>query len=540
MKLDKRKYVVITGGVISGLGKGVTSASLGMFFSDELKVVPIKLDGYLNVDPGTMNPTEHGEVFVLDDGCEADMDFGHYERFLGVSSSKEQSITMGKVFDFVRQNERRGDYLGKTVQMIPHVTNAILDNILSVGEKQDADMVFIEVGGTVGDMENELYIEAVRQLKQRVGAENICYLHLSYVPIPYGVNEQKTKPTQQSMSLLHSKGIWPDFVLCRMSERLTEKCRAKIALFGNLPVDNVISLVDVDDIYKVPFVIDDQDIVENVCKKLEIDVPHKTKSEIWNTLISAKKDDVVTVTIAGKYVGLEDSYHSVVEALKHSGYNLGCNIKIEWLDTSAKIDYDLLNRSDCVIIPGGFGTRGIEGKIDVIKYVREQKIPFLGICYGLQLAVIENLRNLCNMPNASSLELGCDLKDAAVTILDEQKNVVELGGTMRLGSYDAILNDSQLKEYYNKFGLISNGKVSERHRHRYEVNPAVISKFENKGLKVVGRSCDRDLVEFVEMNNELHPYFVATQAHPELKSKLEKPAPMFYGLVKAGLERQNN
>jgi len=538
MKLNKRKYIIITGGVISGLGKGVTAASLGMFFSDEYKIVPIKLDGYLNVDPGTMNPIEHGEVFVLDDGCEADMDFGHYERFLGISSSKDQSITMGKVFDFVRQKERRGDYLGSTVQMIPHVTNTIVENILEVGKNQDADIVFIEVGGTIGDMENELYVESVRQLKQIVGEENICYLHLSYVPIPYGVKEQKTKPTQQSLSLLHSKGIWPDFVACRCSERLTESSKKKIALFGNILPENVISLVDVDDIYKVPFVMDDQDMVESVCKKLNLTVPEKKKADIWNTLLSSEKKETITVTIAGKYMGLEDSYASVVEALKHSSYNLYCNLKINWLDTTNKIDYEMLKKSDAVIIPGGFGTRGIEGKIEVIKYVRENKIPFLGICYGLQLAVIEFLRNVCNKPNASSLELGCNLENAAVTILDEQKNIVEKGGTMRLGSYQAKLNVGILKEIYEKFDLINNGLVSERHRHRYEVNPNFIDIFEEKGLKVIGRSIERDLVEFIELENSKHPYFVATQAHPELKSKLEKPAPMFYGLVKAGLERK--
>ena len=539
--MKDRKYIIITGGVISGLGKGVTLASIGYFFSQEKRVIPIKLDGYLNIDPGTMNPIEHGEVFVLDDGSEVDMDFGHYERFLNIVCHKEQSITMGKIYESVMEKERVGDYLGRTVQLIPHVTDNIKEKIKQIAEKSKAEIVLVEIGGTIGDLENELFVEALRQLKKDVGDDNVCYLHLSYVPIPYGVDEQKTKPTQQSVNLLKSKGIWPDFIICRSSKMLLEKNKKKIALFANLEKDDVFTAIDIDSIYKVPGVLESQGLIKKISKKLKIKTPSNKKLKSWEKLFSSKKEKSIIVTIAGKYVGLEDSYASVVEALKHVEANFNVKINIKWLDTSKEIDYELLSKSNAVIVPGGFGTRGVDGKIEVIKYVRENRIPFLGICYGLQLAVIEFARNKCGLKTATSLELNEKTKTPIITLMDEQKNIVKKGGTMRLGAYNAKLKKGIVFDLYKNFDLIDkDGIVSERHRHRYEVNPKYVKILEENNMIISGKNPKRDLVEFIELPKTEHPYFVATQAHPELKSKLEKPAPLFYGLIKAGIENYEN
>jgi CTP synthase len=540
--MKDKKYIIITGGVLSGIGKGVTTASLAFFFSSNYKVVPIKLDGYLNVDPGTMNPIEHGEVFVLDDGAEVDMDFGHYERFSNITAKHNQSQSMGKIYDYVRKKERKGDYLGQTVQLIPHVTNAILEKILNIANDNQGDIVLIEVGGTVGDIENELFIEAMRQLKSKVGKDNVVYMHLSYIPIPYGVKEQKTKPTQQSIQLLNQRGIWPDFILCRCSEYLTDNVKNKISMFCNVSKSCVVSLPDIKEIYELPNILLEQDFIREVFKKFNLEYQKNKKIENWNKLLNTKKDKNIKIGLAGKYTGLEDSYASIVESIRHCSYYLDTNIDIEWIETSNSIDENYIKSMDAIIVPGGFGNRGVTGKIEVIRIARENNIPFLGICYGLQLSVIEFLRNVCNVKNASSLELGCDLKDAVITILDEQKNVTNKGGTMRLGSYKANLIDSKIKELYKELDLYTqennNFCVRERHRHRYEVNPNFIDIFEKKGLKVVGRSFERDLVEFIELDEKLHPYFVATQGHPELKSKLEKPAPLFKGLVQSAINKK--
>ena len=543
--MKDKKYIIVTGGVLSGLGKGVTGASIGLFFSGDYKVVPIKLDGYLNVDPGTMNPIEHGEVFILDDGGEVDMDFGHYERFLNVSSSRFQSLSMGKIYSYVRKRERRGDYLGKTVQLIPHVSNLIQNKIVELGARNDGDIVLVEVGGTVGDMENEIFIEALRQFKNLVGEDNIYYVHLSYIPIPAGVNEQKTKPTQQSVNLLQSKGIFPDAIVCRCEEKVSKSTKEKIALFANLKSEDIFSAPDLDSIYKIPQILDEQNLIERVCEKFNLDIPSKNKLKVWNNLLDKKKDKTVKICIAGKYTDLEDAYASVVESLNHCSYNFGVNVKVIWLDTSIDIDYKLLQSIDGVIVPGGFGSRGTSGKINVIKYVRENKIPFLGICYGLQLAVIEFAKNVCSISNATSLEIDENAKSPVITILDEQKEIKNKGGTMRLGSYDAVLKNGIIKKLYEKLELfeINNDNkdfiVKERHRHRYEVNPEYHDILEKNGLIICGKNPTRNLVEFIELKEEVHPYFVATQAHPELKSKLEKPAPLFYGLVEAAIKKNS-
>jgi len=521
----QRKYIVVTGGVLSGLGKGIAMASIGNILSSSYKVVPIKCDGYLNVDPGTMNPIEHGEVFVLDDGGEVDMDFGHYERFLGVICKFDWNLTMGRVFDEIRKKERHGDYLGKTVQMIPHVSNFIRDHFLKVGDDAKADVVMVEVGGTIGDMENELYLDAVRSLARKVGRDNVLFVHLTYVPIPHGVDEQKSKPTQQSVNLLRQKGIDPDIVIARCSEMLTDSIKSKIAKFGNLDFDKVLTGVDVDDVYKIPLSFEEQGMSQLIARRLNM--PVKVDLEKWKCLIEKKEAATrnIVIGIAGKYAALEDSYASIIEALKHCEANLGVRIRVKWIDTENG-DLDILDEVDGVIVPGGFGARGTEGKIDVISYCRENGVPFLGICYGLQMAVIEFARNVCGLEGANSTEIDRGCKHPVVDILEEQKEVKNKGGTMRLGACTAFI-----KKGSRVFELYGSEEVSERHRHRYEVNPEYHEALEGKGLVLSGISPDGKLVEFIELDG--HPYFVATQGHPELKSSLLKPAPLFKGFVSA-------
>ncbi len=525
----KRKYVVITGGVLSGLGKGIAIASVGYLLSSLYKVIPIKCDGYLNVDPGTMNPIEHGEVFVLDDGGEVDMDFGHYERFLGITATSEMNLTMGKVFSKIREKERRGDYLGKTVQMIPHVSDFIKNYFKDMGKKYDADIVLIEIGGTIGDMENELYISAVKSLAREVGKENIVFLHLAYIPILKSVGEQKTKPTQQSISLLMQRGIQPDIIIGRCSQKLTQRTKEKIAIHAGIDPDSIITGLDVDDIYKIPLVFESQGMSQLLARKLNIKI--KPKISKWKEKIinREKAEKEIIIAIAGKYTNLEDSYASIKEALNHCSSELGVRINLKFIDTSEN-DFDLRD-VDGVIVPGGFGTRGTEGKIKAVQYCRENKIPFLGICYGLQMAVIEFARNVCKIEDANTTEVDPQCKNPVVDLMEEQKMIKEKGGTMRLGSYPAILKkDSIVYQLYKK------EKIHERHRHRYEVNPRYHKIFEEKGLVLSGMSPNRLLVEFIELKD--HPYFVATQAHPELKSSLMKPAPLFLGLVKAAIKKK--
>jgi len=395
------------------------------------------------------------------------------------------------------------------------------------------------VGGTIGDLENELFVEAIKQIKQEVPKQDILFVHLTYVPIPYGVNEQKTKPTQQSVKLLMEKGIFPDFILARSQKYLTEQAKQKISLFSNIDKENIISAMDMDNIYKIPLVFDEQNLGEKVSEKFNIEYLKNPRLEKLKELVSREIDREIQITIAGKYTTLEDSYASIIEALKHCEMNLKSRINISWLDTSEEIDFELLKKSDGIIVPGGFGKRGVEGKIEVIKFARENNIPFLGICYGLQLAVIEFARNICNLRDAHSTEIDPLTTNPLVSLLDEQKNVVNKGGTMRLGSYNAQLKDSVIKEIYKETGNFELQKekfiVKERHRHRYEVNPRFHEILENNGLKIVGKSPDRILAEFIEIPGK--KYFVATQGHPELKSQPDNPAPLFYGLIKAALNK---
>jgi len=524
-----RKYVVITGGVLSGLGKGIALASIGSLLASKYKVVPIKCDGYLNVDPGTMNPTEHGEVFVLDDGAEVDMDFGHYERYLEVTCKSDWNLTMGKVFDEIRKKERRGDYLGKTVEYIPHVVNFIKNHYQNVGEKENAEVVLIEIGGTVGQIENDLYIEACRQLKKEVGSKNIVYVHLAYVPIIKG-EEQKSKPIQQSVAKLREKGIQPDIIIGRCEKYLTERLKEKISVFCDVNAEDVISGIDVDDVYKIPLVFEKQGLSQLLARKLNI--PINSDLGEWRRLIENREnaDKEITIAIAGKYTLLEDSYASIVEALNHCAAHYSTKINIRLVDTEE--DHLNLEGISGIIVPGGFGSRGIEGKIEIIKQCRERGIPFLGICLGLQLAVVEFARNVCGK-NAHSTEMDSQCECPVVDLLEEQRSIENKGGTMRLGAYLAMIKEGSVV-----YELYGSGEISERHRHRYEVNPVYHEILQEKGLIFSGMSPDRKLVEFIELSKEMHPYFVGTQAHPELKSSLLKPAPLFSGLVEAALKRR--
>jgi CTP synthase len=529
LRMPAPKYIIITGGVLSGLGKGIAAASIGHLLSSRLHIIPIKCDGYLNVDPGTMNPFEHGEVFVLDDGGEVDMDFGHYERFLGISCKSKWNLTMGKVFHMVREKERRGDYLGHTVQYIPHVTDIIKGHIYETAREESADLIIVEIGGTVGDIENELFLEAMRQMKEDVGRENIVYIHLTYVPIPHGVNEQKSKPTQQSVNLLKQRGIFPDIIIGRCSELLSKEIKLKISNFCDVSPDAVITGLDVDDIYEIPIVFEKEGIAEILHKKLNIYSPPNLRK--WKKLIAHIRNPKreISVAICGKYTKLEDSYASIIESLNHCAAHLACRINLTWIETTDLTEAEALEDIDGVIIPGGFGSRGTEGKIEIIRRAREENIPFLGLCLGLQLAVVEYARNRCNLQGANSTEFDPDTPYPVIDILPEQEHVTEKGGTMRLGAYEAIVKQGTI---INK--LYQSVVISERHRHRYEVNPKYHKDLTDNGLVFSGMSKDKRLVEFIELP-ELH-YFVATQAHPELKSRMEKPSPVFYGFAQACLQ----
>ncbi len=527
------KYIIITGGVLSGLGKGIAAASIGHLLSERLKIIPIKCDGYLNVDPGTMNPFEHGEVFVLDDGGEVDMDFGHYERFLGVTCQSRWNLTMGKVFDMVRKRERRGDYLGKTVQYIPHVTNLIKEHIFEIARDEKPDLILVEIGGTVGDIENELFLESMRQMKEDVGRENIIYIHLTYVPIPHGVNEQKSKPTQQSVNLLKQRGIFPDIIIGRCSQVLTKEIKSKIASFCDVRPDAVITGLDVDDIYEIPLIFEREGLPEIIHKKLNIYSPPDLRK--WKDLVGniRNPEKEITVAMCGKYTKLEDSYASIKESFNHCTGHLSCKVNLEWVETTDLKDTSFLDRVDGVIVPGGFGSRGAEGKIEVIRLARERNIPFLGLCLGLQLAVIEFARNICGLEGANSTEIDPDTPHAVIDILPEQRSVIQKGGTMRLGSYPAVLKQGTLAR-----SLYGAEEISERHRHRYEVNPEYHSIITDHGMIFSGASRDGRLVEFIELAD--NRFFIATQAHPELKSSMRKPAPLFLGFVKACMGCGNN
>jgi CTP synthase len=539
----KTKFIIVTGGVLSGLGKGVAAASIGSLLCGRMKVVPVKCDGYLNTDPGTMNPTEHGEVYVLDDGGEVDMDFGHYERFLNIQTRFKWNLTMGKVFKQILEKERKGDYLGKTVQFLPHVTNLIKEHIFTIATEEQADIMLIEIGGTVGDLENQFYIEAVRQLSHDVGHENRMFVHLTYVPIPSGVGEQKSKPTQMSVRELNEKGIYPDLVIGRCSEYLTPIIKEKIALFCNIEPNQVISGVDVQNVYEIPLIYEKEGLSEIVSKHLRIYAPPKL--EQWSRLVHninrnlATPRKVLQVAICGKYTTLEDSYASVVEAIKHSAAHLDLRVNINWVDTE-KVETEgnepakWLDGMHAVIVPGGFGSRGIEGKITLIQHVREQGIPFLGICYGMQLAVVEYARNVRGLKGANTTEVekdGIKVESPVIAYLPGQEKIREMGATMRLGGHDVLVKSGSVAQ--KVYGGAT--KIRERFRHRYEVNPIFVKDLEKDGFVFSGKSSTEDIMQIMELSN--HPYFLGCQFHPELQSTLLQPAPLFLELLRVADER---
>ena len=520
------RAIVITGGVLSGLGKGVTTASIGRILKDKgYTVIPIKIDGYVNVDPGTMNPYEHGEVFVLDDGSETDLDLGHYERFLNTDLSGESNITTGSIYKTVIERERRGDYLGKTVQIIPHITDEIKNRI----RKFKADVILIEVGGTVGDIENMVFIEALRQMSMEEG-NRFLFIHLSYVPIiPSG--EQKTKPTQHSVKELLSLGIQPNIIIGRCEKELTEKTKEKIALFCGVKTEEVLSNPDMEDIYELPMLFKKQELANIIIRKLGLeDKPAYTFK--WENLIERihEYNDEVTIGIVGKYTGLEDAYLSIKEAFKHAGLVNSCKVNLHWVE-SDEIQIEDLSSLDGILVPGGFGSRGVEGKINAVRYAREHKVPFLGICFGMQLAVVEFARNVCNLKSANTSEVDPNTRYPVIDLIPEQRGIHKKGGTMRLGAYPCEIKRDSLA-----YRLYQRDKISERHRHRWEVNPEYIEILEKNGMKFSGKHPERDLMEILELGD--HPFFIASQFHPEFKSRPEKPAPLFVGLVKSALARK--
>ncbi len=527
------KYIFVTGGVVSGLGKGITAASLGRLLKNRgYKVLNQKFDPYINVDPGTMSPSEHGEVFVTEDGAETDLDLGHYERFIDENLNKFCSVTTGKIYSEVIEKERKGDYLGKTVQVIPHITNAIKDKVYRL--KENADIIITEIGGTVGDIESLPFLEAIRQIGIEQKDEDVLFIHVTLLPYIYGSNELKSKPTQHSVKELQSLGIKPDILVCRAEKEIDEAMKEKIALFCNVRKEDVIQNNTVKILYEVPIMLEKEGLAIRTCEKLKLDNVEPKNIE-WEQMIEKVKnvqDKNINVAIVGKYVKLEDSYISVIEAVKHGGYANNVKVNIDIVN-SENINEDnveeKLKKYNAIIVPGGFGTRGIEGKIIAIKYARENNIPFLGICLGMQMAVVEFARNMLGYTNANSEEFNNTTNAKVIHIMEEQSKINKKGGTMRLGAYPCILKkDSLANKVYEQ------DHIEERHRHRYEYNNEYKEKLEAKGLICSGVSPDGRLVEIVEIKN--HPYFIATQFHPEFKSRPDKPHPLFTNLIKAAIK----
>lgn len=529
------KYIFITGGVVSGLGKGITAASLGRLLKNRgYKVMNQKFDPYINVDPGTMNPKEHGEVFVTEDGAETDLDLGHYERFTDVNLNQNCSISSGKIYQNVINKERRGDYLGKTVQVIPHVTNEIKENIYSF--EGQADIVITELGGTIGDIESLAFVEAIRQVGLEKEVDDIIYIHVTLLPYITGSNEIKSKPTQHSVKELQSFGIKPDILVCRTETEIPIEIREKLALFCNVRAENVIPNLTAENLYAVPLMLEKNGLADAVCKKLKLE-NSKPKNENWEKMIEDIKNlnGEVDIALVGKYMQLQDSYLSVIESLRHGGFANGVKVNIDFVDSESLEESNVqekLKQYKGIIVPGGFGNRGIEGKITAIKYARENNIPFLGICLGMQMAVVEFARNILGLTDANSAEFNDTTKNPVIHIMENQKGITKKGGTMRLGSYPCTIKKGSLAyELYNK------ENIEERHRHRFEYNNDYKEALEEKGLICSGTSPDGSLVEIVEYKN--HPFFIAGQFHPEFKSRPDRPGPLFAGLIKAALENKN-
>lgn len=532
------KYIFVTGGVVSGLGKGITASSLGRLLKARGYFVTMqKFDPYLNVDPGTMNPYQHGEVYVTDDGTETDLDLGHYERFVDCTLSSLSNTTSGKVYWDVLNCERRGDFGGNTVQVIPHITNAIKNRFYKNPDAKDTEIAIIEVGGTVGDIESQPFLEAIRQFMNDVGHENCMLVHVTLIPYLKSSGELKTKPTQNTVKDLQGLGLRPDIIVCRSEMPLTEGIKNKISLFCNVPVENVIENLNVDVLYEAPLSLEKEHIAQVACKCLGIPCPEPDLHD-WEAMVDAAKHPTreVRIALVGKYIQLHDAYLSVVEALKHGGFAHNAAIKIKWIDsetvTADNVD-KILGDVDGILVPGGFGSRGVEGKICAINYARTHKVPYLGLCLGLQMAIIEFARNVLGYEDANSAEFDMNTTHPVIHIMPDQYGVTDLGGTLRLGAYKCILDKDSIS--YQLYGTT---EIEERHRHRYEVNNDYRDELTSHGMKLVGKSPDGRIVEMVELKD--HPWFVATQAHPEFKSRPNKPHPLFRGFIGAALDYQDS
>ena len=530
------KYIFVTGGVVSGLGKGITAASLGRLLKARgLKVAAQKLDPYINVDPGTMSPYQHGEVYVTEDGAETDLDLGHYERFIDEDLNKYSNLTTGKVYWNVLNKERRGEYLGSTVQVIPHITNEIKNFVYNVGKHSDADVVITEIGGTIGDIESQPFIEAVRQISLEVGKENSLFIHVCLVPYLRGSDEHKSKPTQHSVKELQGMGVNPDIIVLRCDEPLEESIFNKIALFCNVPKECVIENITLSCLYEAPLMLEKSDFSSVVCKRLGLDVPAPDLKE-WEDLVERIKNEKKSVTIGlvGKYVQLHDAYLSVAEALRHAGYYHNAEIKIKWIDSETITEEngdEVFGDISGIIVPGGFGDRGIEGMILSAKYAREHNIPYFGICLGMQIAVIEYARNVAGITDANSGEFDELCKNKVIDFMPGQSDEIDKGGTLRLGAYPCVISENTtMKKCYGT------KEISERHRHRYEFNNDYRRILQECGLTLSGISPDGNLVETVELPDR--PFFVGVQYHPEFKSRPNKPHPLFKGFIKAAIEKK--
>lgn len=531
------KYVFVTGGVVSGLGKGITAASLGRLLKARgYQVTMQKFDPYINVDPGTMNPIQHGEVYVTDDGTETDLDLGHYERFIDENLDKNSNVTTGKIYWSVLKKERRGDYGGGTVQVIPHITNEIKSRFYQGKDTDDDRIAIIEVGGTVGDIESQPFLEAIRQFRHDVGAGNSVLIHVTLIPFLKASGELKTKPTQQSVKELQAIGLRPDVLVCRSEHPIPDELRDKIALFCNVPKSNVLQNLDVEYLYEAPLAMEKENLAQVVCNSLNLPCGEPDLSE-WRDMVKSLRNPAweVEIAIVGKYIQLHDAYLSVVEALKHGGIASGADVNIRWVDSeelTVRNAANVLGGVDGILVPGGFGLRGTEGKIAAIQYAREQKIPYLGICLGMQMAIVEYARHVLNLADANSIELDPDTHDPVIALMPEQNGVVNRGGTLRLGAYPCIL-----KEDSRAYSLFGKKEISERHRHRYEVNNDYRQALEDAGMVLSGTSPDGRIVEMIELKE--HPYFMATQGHPEFKSRPNKAHPLFRGLVGAAVTHKN-
>lgn len=532
------KFIFVTGGVVSGLGKGITAASLGRLLKQcGFKVTIQKFDPYLNIDPGTMSPYQHGEVFVTDDGAETDLDLGHYERFIDENLSINSNVTTGKIYHAIITKERRGDYLGATVQVVPHVTNEIKDRIFRVAQAVNPDFVITEIGGTVGDIESLPFLEAIRQVSADIGRENCMYIHVTLVPYIQASGEQKTKPTQHSVKELLSIGIQPDMIVCRTQQPLSKESCNKLALFCNIPSDCIIPNTDCETLYEVPLMLAQEGIVGAVLRRLGMPMREPDLSE-WRKLVADVKTlrerGSVKIALVGKYVELHDAYLSVAESLRHGGIANGVNVDIQWINSESITDLNaaqLLGDVDGILVPGGFGSRGIEGKIAAARYAREQKVPYFGICLGMQIAVVEFARNVLGLCQAHSAEFDAQTPDPVIHIMPDKKDLENMGGTLRLGSYPCVLApQSKTHDIYGE------DVIFERHRHRYELNNSYRDALTHAGMRLAGLSPNETLVEIVEIAD--HPWFIGVQFHPEFKSRPNRPHPLFRSFIGAALARR--